>query len=459
MMKRETELVINTRMMALELIMEIMEQKKYADLVIHEALSVHQFIDKSFRAFLTRLVQGTVERCLEIDYLLDKFSKVTTKKMKPVIRNILRLSVYQILYMDQVPDSAACNEAVKLTEKKGFSGLKGFVNGVLRNISRSKEKNSLPYPKKEDIITYFSVKYSTPKWIVALWLQEYGQEDTEKMLFSQYEEERMGTISIRRRKMIGEEILLQQLSKEHCHIEKETCLSYAYRLSGYDFLEGMQSFQKGWFQVMDISSMLAVEAAGIKKDMVILDVCAAPGGKSIFAADCMEGTGLVIARDITKEKLIKIEETIERFGCNNIKTECYDARVLDKTMVEKADLVIADLPCSGLGVIGHKNDIKYHITKETVQELKKLQREILSVVWQYVRPGGTLIFSTCTVNKEENEEGRDWILQNTPLKEDSLIPFLPKQFSQNLSVSKGYLQLRQGMNEMDGFFISRFRRV
>ena len=415
---------VNIREISLEALLLILEQGAFSHLVISNALKKYQYLEKKDRAFFTRLTEGTLERLITLDYVLSCYSNVPVKKMKPVIRIILRMGVYQLLYMDSVPDSAACNEAVKLTEKKGFSGLKGFVNGVLRNISRSKEKNSLPYPKKEDIITYFSVKYSTPKWIVALWLQEYGQEDTEKMLFSQYEEERMGIISIRRRKMIGEEILLQQLSKEHCHIEKETCLSYAYRLSGYDFLEGMQSFQKGWFQVMDISSMLAVEAAGIKKDMVILDVCAAPGGKSIFAADCMEGTGLVIARDITKEKLIKIEETIERFGCNNIKTECYDARVLDKTMVEKADLVIADLPCSGLGVIGHKNDIKYHITKETVQELKKLQREILSVVWQYVRPGGTLIFSTCTVNKEENEEGRDWILQNTPLKEDSLIPFL-----------------------------------
>lgn len=446
---------INTRMMALEMVMEIMEQGKYADYVIHAVLSAHQFMEKSFRAFLTRIVQGTVEHCLEIDYLLDQFSKVKTKKMKPVIRNILRISVYQILYMDQVPDSAACNEAVKLAKKRGFHELKGFVNGILRNISRSKENKSLPYPKEEDTSLYFSIKYSTPKWIVEKWLQTYGKEDTKKMLSSQYKER--ATI-VRRRQMIDETIFLQELSKEHCYVEREERLSYAYRLFDYDFLEGLRSFQKGWFQIMDISSMLAVMAAGIKKDMFILDVCASPGGKSIFAADIMEGTGLVLARDITEAKLIRIKENIERFECKNIETECYDALILDQSMIEKADVVIADLPCSGLGVIGHKNDIKYHITQESIEELKKLQKEILSVVWQYVRPGGVLIFSTCTVNSEENEEGRNWILKNTPLQADSLVPFLPKQYSNHTSLAKGYLQLRQGIDETDGFFISRFVR-
>lgn len=445
---------INTRAMALELVMEIMEQGMYADRVIHDMLSVHQFMEKPFRAFLTRLVQGTVEHCLEIDYLLNQFSNVKTKKMKPVIRNILRISVYQILYMDQVPDSAACNEAVKLAERKGFSGLKGFVNGVLRNISRSKAR--LPYPKKQETAAYFSIVYSTPKWIVETWLHEYGQEDTKCMLSSQYQQ--IAT-PIRRRPIVQEEAFLQQLSIEHCHIEKEQELSYAYRLSDYDFLEGLQSFQKGWFQVMDISSMLAVEAAGLKQDMFVLDVCASPGGKSLFAADIMEGTGLVLARDLTEAKLERIEENIERLKCRNIKTECYDALVLDQDMIEKADVVIADLPCSGLGVMGHKNDIKYHITVEAIEELKKLQREILSVVWQYVRPGGVLIFSTCTVNSGENEGGREWILNNTPLKADSLLPFLPKRFSKNPSAAKGYLQLRQGIDGTDGFFISRFIRA
>ena len=439
-------------MMALELVMEIMEQGMYSSRVLNDTLSACQFMEKQDRAFLTRLVQGTVERCLELDYLLDQISSVKVKKMKPVIRNILRISAYQILYMEQVPDSAACNEAGKLAGKKGFHGLKGFVNGVLRTLAR--KKGELSYPDPSDTALYLSVRYSTPEWLVRKWLEAYGQEKTETMLGSQYGER---TTSIRRRKGIPEEEFLDSIRKE-CKIEPGAYLPDAYQISGYDFLERLAAFQKGWFQVQDVSSMLAVLAAGIKKGMLVLDVCAAPGGKSLFAADLMEGTGKVLARDLTEQKIEKIEENIERFSYKNIEVSCHDALVLDKEMIGKADVVIADLPCSGLGT-RHKNDIKYRMTEETIKELAKLQKEILSAVWQYVRPGGVLIFSTCTVSALENEGGRDWILKNTPLRADSLVPYLPEEFADRPSVKEGYLQLLQGVDKTDGFFISRFTRL
>lgn len=442
----------NTRDMALEMMIDIMENHVYSHYVLNRMLSLHQFMDKQERAFLTRLLQGTLERCLEIDYFLNQFSKVKTEKMKPVIRNILRISAYQILYMEQVPDHAACNEAVKLAKKKGFYGLKGFVNGILRTLSR--EKEHLPYPDKGDK-AYLSIAYSTPEWIVDKWLERYGEEETKHMLSSQYQDY---AISVRRSLKIEEEIFLQELSKE-CQVKKQKDLPYAYQLFGYNFLEGMKTFRKGWFQIQDSSSMFAVNAANIQKGMFVLDVCAAPGGKSLFAADLMQGTGMVLARDITKEKIEKIEENKERLGYKNIQTQCYNALDFDLEMVEKADVVIADLPCSGLGIMGHKNDIKYRTTKETIKELAKLQREILSIVWQYVRVGGVLIFSTCTITEEENEENRKWILENTKLKADSLAPYLPKRFSEISSVKEGFLQLRQGIDDTDGFFISRFIRV
>ncbi len=442
----------NIRMMALELMLEIMEQGKYSHLALTDVLSVHQFMDKQERAFLTRLVQGSVERCLEIDYLLDQFSNVKTKKMKPVIRNILRISVYQILYMEQVPDSAACNEAVKLAQKKGFHGLKGFVNGVLRTISRQKDK--LPYPPKKETTRYLSIRYSMPEWIVGRWLSMYGEKETQAMLSSQYEERKT---SVRRRIDISEEEFFAALAADGCKAEKSG-LPYAYQLSGYNFLEGMKTFQKGWFQVQDISSMLAVEAAHIRPGMFVLDVCAAPGGKSLLAADFLQGTGMVLARDLTRQKVEKIEENIERLGYSNIKAECQDALVLDPALSGRADVVIADLPCSGLGITGHKNDIKYRVTEESVWELARLQRNILSVAWQYVKPGGTLVFSTCTVTEEENTENREWILANTGLAKDSLAPYLPERYAACPSASEGYVQLRQGIDGTDGFFIARFIR-
>jgi 16S rRNA (cytosine967-C5)-methyltransferase len=441
------------RLMALEMVMEIMEDGAYSSGVLRETLSVHQFMDKKDRAFLTRLVQGTIERCLELDYLLNQFSKVKTGKMKPVIRNILRISVYQILYMEQVPDRAACNEAVKMAEKKGFYGLKGFVNGVLRNIARGKE--SLPYPDEKDFVQYLSVRYSTPSWIVEEWIGAYGKEEAERMISSQYQDR---PTVIRRRNGIGERDFLESLSGDLCHVEKGEYLPYEYKLSGYDFLEGMKTFQKGWFLVQDTSSMLAVEAAGIREGMLVLDVCAAPGGKSFLAADLMNGSGTVIARDLTEQKVEKIEENIERLSCRNVEAQCFDALVLDEAMVGKADVVIADLPCSGLGIMGHKNDIKYRVTKEDSKELAKLQKQILSVVWKYVRPGGVLIFSTCTVTAEENEGGRKWILEHTPLAADSLEKYLPEGLRSYESVKDGYLQLRQGIDGTDGFFMARFVR-
>lgn len=443
----------NIRNMTLEILIDVMENHVYSHYALSHMLSLHQFMDKQERAFLTRLVQGTLERCLEIDYFLNQFSKVKTEKMKPVIRNILRISAYQILYMEQVPDHAACNEAVKLAQKRGLSGLKGFVNGVLRTLSRRKEH--LPYPDKKDKKKYLSIVYSTPEWIVDKWLRRYGEEETKQMLSSQYQEY---AISVRRSISIEEEVFLQELSKE-CHVKKQIDLPYAYRLSDYNFLEGMKTFQKGWFQVQNESSMLAVTAAGIQKGMFVLDVCAAPGGKSLFAADLMQGTGTVLARDLTEEKAEKIEENKNRLGYKNIRIQCYDALILDSEMLGKADIVIADLPCSGLGVMGHKNDIKYRITKEMIKELAELQRNILSVVWQYVRLGGVLIFSTCTITEEENQENRKWILENTALKADSLEPYLPERFLSVPSVKEGFLQLRQGIDDMDGFFISRFIRI
>lgn len=443
----------NLRMMALEVMLEIMEQGVYSHYALGNTLSNHQFMEKQDRAFLTRLVQGSVERCLEIDYILDQFSKTKTDKMKPVIRNILRISVYQILYMDQVPDRAACNEAVKLVQKKGFHGLKGFVNGVLRAISRQKEQ--LPYPPQTDGKRYLSVRYSMPEWITEKWLSLYGMEDTVRMLASQYGERKT---SVRRSLQCSEEEFLSALAADGCQAEPSHLLPYAYHLSGYNFLEGMKTFQRGWFQVQDVSSMLAVEAADVRPEMFVLDVCAAPGGKSLLAADKMQGTGCVLARDLTQQKIEKIEENVKRLGYHNLQAECWDARRMDSALLGKADVVMADLPCSGLGIIGHKNDIKYRVTEQSVQDLAALQREILSVIWQYVKPGGTLIFSTCTVTEEENLYNREWLLANTELTADSLVPYLPKRYDAYASVSEGYLQLRQGIEETDGFFIARFVR-
>lgn len=376
---------------------------QYSHLVLRDVLDKYQYLSKQERAFLTRLTEGTIERMLTLDYVIDQFSKTKVKKMKPLIRELMRLSVYQIMYMDGVPDSAVCNEAVKLARKRGFSGLSGFVNGVLRSVARG---------WKDVTFQNESVRYSVPEWIIDGWNADYGRDVTEKMLEAFMQPAKI-TVRTNTQKCTPEE-LKDRLSQEGVTVEAIEGISYAFALSGFDYLAGLGSFQDGWFYVQDISSMTVAHAADPKKGDYIIDVCAAPGGKSSHLAELLDGSGMVEARDLTEYKVGLIEENILRHDLHNMKAVQQDATLFDETSVEKADILICDLPCSGLGVIGRKSDIRYKMTAEKAHDLAVLQQEMLDTVWKYVKRGGKLIYSTCTIHKEENEDNVAAFLQKHP---------------------------------------------
>ena len=376
---------------------------QYSHLVLRDVLDKYQYLSKQERAFLTRLTEGTVERMLTLDYVIDQFSKTKVKKMKPLIRELMRLSVYQIMYMDGVPDSAVCNEAVKLARKRGFSGLSGFVNGVLRSVARG---------CKDVTFQNESVRYSVPEWIIDGWNADYGRDVTEKMLEAFMQPAKI-TVRTNTQKCTPEE-LKDRLSQEGVTVEAIEGISYAFALSGFDYLAGLGSFQDGWFYVQDISSMTVAHAADPKKGDYIIDVCAAPGGKSSHLAELLDGSGMVEARDLTEYKVGLIEENILRHDLHNMKAVQQDATLFDEASVEKADILICDLPCSGLGVIGRKSDIRYKMTAEKAHDLAVLQQEMLDTVWKYVKRGGKLIYSTCTIHKEENEDNVAAFLQKHP---------------------------------------------
>lgn len=424
-----TDQQVNVRALALELLLEITGRKEYSHVALRGALEKYQYLSKQDRAFLTRVTEGTVERMLELDYIIDQFSKVPVKKMKPVIRNILRMSVYQIKYMDRIPDSAVCNEAVKLAQKKGFTNLKGFVNGVLRGIIRGIDAVVYPNP---------SVQYSMPEWIVEQWTEEYGAETAHKMMENQYTE-RPVTIRINLEK-ISKEKLKERLESEGVRVQEVDGVDCALAISDYDYLRAIPSFREGLFQVQDVSSMLAALMAEPKCGDYCIDVCAAPGGKSLHLSDLMKGTGMVEARDLTDYKVGLIEENMERTGVKNMKAVRMDATVLDEASIEKADVVLADLPCSGLGVLNKKSDLKYRMSREQQRELVALQRKILDTVWRYVKPGGTLIYSTCTVHKEENEGNAAWFTGHYPF------------------ILKEQRQMLPGVDPWDGFYIAKLER-
>ena len=394
---------VNERALVLEMLLAVNEEGQYSHLVLRDVLDKYQYLGKQERAFLTRLMEGTLERQLTLDYVIDQFSKTRVKKMKPLIRNLMRMSVYQIMYMDSVPDSAVCNEAVKLARKRGFSGLSGFVNGVLRSVARGWREVRFPN---------LSVTYSMPEWIVDIWTENYGEEKTRQILEGLTAENRL-TIRTNLSAVTPEE-LVNKLKSEGVTVHAVPELPYAFEISGLDYLAGLKSFKEGLFYVQDVSSMLVAETAAPKKNDYVIDVCAAPGGKSTHMAELLQGSGMVEARDLTEMKVELIRENISRMGFENIRAVQQDATCFDADSEEKADVLIADLPCSGLGVLAKKTDLKYKMNPETETEVAALQREILNAVCRYVKPEGTLMYSTCTISRTENEENAGWFAEKHP---------------------------------------------
>lgn len=440
------------RQIVLELLLEINEEGAYCHTAIGDTLKKYQFLPKKDRAFITRVCEGTVEYAIQIDYIINYFSKIKTTDMKPVIREILRSGVYQLMYMDSVPDSAACNEAVKLAQKRGFYNLKPFVNGVLRTIAR--RIGEVEYPPKATPIQYLSARYSMPESLVGRWVASYGADITREMLKS-FLEERPATIRIC--KPAEKDRILEGLRKQQVKVEKAPYLDYAYYISGYDHLMMLDAFWKGEIQVQDVSSMLVTEIAHPSKGDYIIDLCAAPGGKALHMAEKMGDYGMVDARDASARKVDMLQENILRSGAINIRAKCQDATVFDPDSVLKADIVLADVPCSGYGVIGKKPDIKYKMNSQKQQELVILQRKILSMAVDYIKPGGVLVFSTCTIASEENQDNYQWLLENYPLQPDSLNPYLPRELH-CMTTSRGYLQLLPGVHRTDGFFMARLKK-
>ncbi|WP_027205623.1 16S rRNA (cytosine(967)-C(5))-methyltransferase RsmB [Butyrivibrio fibrisolvens] len=467
--------MISEREIALDIIMET-DKGDASHSLIRDVLGKYDYLEPRQKAFIKKLAQGSLERRITLDYITDSFASVKTAKQKPLIRSLLRMSVYQIFYMDQVPDSAAINEAVNLAGKRGFKNLKGFVNGVLRNISRQKDKITFPAPSKKDKksqITSLSVTYSMPEFICDLFLKNYGYDKTEDILKA-FLNPRPVTIRMDERlskeemKRLADSMIEE--SGDNFAIKQHELLPYAYELTHTDNIQYLPGYEEGNWMVQDVSSMLVSEVAGLKKGDVVIDVCSAPGGKALHAAaklvaleknaePCDEKPH-VYSRDLTSFKTRIIEENVDRMGLSDIVTvEVYDALEHDEAFENKADVLYCDLPCSGLGIIGRKADIKYGASQKSLKSLSCLQQKILENVWNYVKPGGIMMYSTCTINPYENEKMVDYICENLPFERVDITMSVPSALRNEESLSKGYLQLLPGVYDTDGFFLAKLRRV
>lgn len=445
---------VNTRELVLDILLAIEKGEGFSHKLLKDTLDKYDYLERKDKAFIKRMVEGSLEQQLYLDFIINSYSNTPVHKMKPLIRNLLRMSTYQLLFM-QVPDRAVCNEAVKLAAKRKFVNLKGFVNGVLRKIASSKE--ALPTPSRDNMVSFLSITYSMPEWLVEKWIHELGAEVTEGMLGKLLD---VSPVTIRVKESVSEEdrqALIDGMKEQGIEVEKHPYLPYAYTLSHLEGMHQVPGFSQGLIAVQDVSSMLAVEAAGIMPGSLVLDVCAAPGGKTMLAAEKTGEKGMVIARDLSDMKVSFVEENAGRMCLDQVRVQVHDATVLDESMIGKADVVIADLPCSGLGIIAKKRDIKYNVTPESLAELQMLQRQILDVVSQYVKPGGVLIYSTCTINPMENEDNRDYIIKELGMEAESLDAFLPEVLKSE-TTAQGYLQLIPSIHETDGFFISKYRK-
>ncbi len=439
---------------ALKIFTSIMRDKAYSNIALKKQLDLTE-LNKLDKALVTEIVYGTLKNLIFIDWILDQFIKSNKNKIKPVIEDLLRCGTYQIMFLDRVPDSAVCNESSELGRKYGHEGIVKFVNGILRNISRNKDK--IKYPDKDaERSKYLSVTYSYPIWIIDKWTSEYGESFCEELLMAGNETAdlcvRINYIKIKKEK------LMDILEKEDISVEGGRYVEEAIYLKGISALEERKSFASGYYQVQDESSMLVAHILNPKPDDLIIDVCSAPGGKSTHIAEIMENQGSVISRDIHPHKMQLIERNAKRLGINIIKSEVYDALKLDKTLVGKADKVLVDAPCSGLGIVRRKPDLKYNNSPGTLEDLEKMQLEILKVSSEYVKKGGVLVYSTCTINNNENIHVVEKFLDlNKEFFLEDIEDFIPPTLHGETS-KLGYIQLFPNVHKIDGFFIARLKR-
>lgn len=434
---------INARKLSLRILDEIEQMHEFSHVVVGNTLSQYD-IEPPDRRLTTQLVFGVLENKLLLDYYIRKLSAQRFSRIDKSVVNILRMGFYQLQFMDRIPESAAVNESVKLA--KSISQANGsFVNGILRNFIRNGKKVELPN-RKQHPITYMSIMYSFPEWLVEFWIEQYGILFAEKLMYSSNKTPKLSlrintsrvTIDDFKHSLIeaGVEFSTSELVEEGLLIET---------INGFSVRQ-LPGFEEGEFAIQDISSMCVGKLAGVKEGDHILDVCAAPGGKATHVATLLNQTGKVIARDLHIDKLGLIEENATRLKLTNLVVEQFDAMILDETIIDKMDIVLVDAPCSGLGIIRRKPDIKYNKTPESLNELIPIQNEILAVSSKYVKPGGTLMYSTCTLNSHENQEVVDNFLALNP------------EFELENILGQNYLTLFPSVNQTDGFFIAKLRR-
>ncbi|MCR5653558.1 MAG: 16S rRNA (cytosine(967)-C(5))-methyltransferase RsmB [Ruminococcus sp.] len=440
---------MNIRNQALKILISVERDGSYSALVINNSIKENK-LDRTDASFLSALVYGVLERQITLDYIIKQYSKIPLRKIELKTKLILRLGILQLCFMDKVPESAAVNESVILAKKHKLMKSSGFINGVLRSITRAEAKYTLP-DKVKDKEYYYSVKYSCPRELVSLWLSAYGESITESILKNLSGRPqltaRVNTLRTTPDKLISE------LGKECVNAEKSDIIEDALVLKNTGSIEHLKSYKSGKFYIQDIASQLCVKALDPQPRDIMLDICSAPGGKSFTAAQRMNNRGKIFSFDIYEHKLKLINDTAKRLGIDIIVTDIRNADT-DSRELALADRVLCDVPCSGLGVLSRKPEIRYK-NDLLSGELPELQYRILCNSAKYTAYGGTLVYSTCTLNPDENIENVKRFLSENP-------EFRPIDTGLNvehrIDEPDNVLTLFPN-GKTDGFFIAKFKRI
>lgn len=440
---------MKAREIAFKVLCDIEENSNYSNIAINKHFKKYEMTNQD-RGLATEIIYGVVENKYYLDYIIDKLSKIKTQKLSTCVKILLRMGIYQIAFLDSVSEYAAVNETVNLV-KKYDNRSAGFVNAILRNVLRNKEE--VLKVEIDSKIMYLSTKYSYSPWMIKNWTLKFGEEFTEDLLEANNEKPNL-YLRVNTLKTTKEE-LIEQLKSQGIKPHIVPGIDEAIRVENLKDIENNELFKNGLFTVQDISSMLIGKVVNPKENSLILDVCSAPGGKTTHLATLMNNTGKVVARDVFEHKLKLIQNTVDRLGLTNVEVENCDACEIDDNSIDKFDYVLADVPCSGLGIIRRKPEIKYK-TKAELKDLPTIQKQILETASKYVKVGGVLVYSTCTIQDNENIE-----VINEFLKENNNFELVPID---NINVDldnedKGYLKIYPNIHGMDGFFISKLKRV
>ena len=441
---------INQREVAVDVLVEVTAGGAYNSITLRNALARNNALSRQDKAFVTELVNGTLRNMIFADYVIDKFSKTPTSKMKPFILNVLRAAVYQVLFMDKTPDFAVCDESVKLVKKRGLQGLAPFVNGVLRNIVRNKAEISVA---DGDIC----VKYSYPRWMVDYWLTRYDAEMVAQICKGLNQTPKV-SIAVNTLRVSTAE-LADMLRAEGVSVSNGVYLDNMLLLSGTADISALKAFKDGLFFVMDESSMLAAKVLAPKAGAKVLDMCSAPGGKACALACLSDDKAQIRAFDIYEHKIWLIEDALKRLGLKSVKPELLDATKFEPSLENSAEYVLLDAPCSGLGLLRKKPEIKYRKTMADIKELAKFQREMLVNVSRYVALGGCLVYSVCTISPMEAEDVVEWFTANHPFELEPIEgDFIGKPGI--TTPRQGCIQVLPTSPEVtaDAFFIAKLRR-